>query len=162
MSAPTDERVAAQPPLPGGERVGVRGLPRVANARRLRRAMTDAERKLWYQLRDRRFAGLKFKRQVPIGRFIADFACLEHHLIVEVDGSQHALAEEKDADRTKALEAMGFLVVRCWNNEVLTNIEGVLHGILAELHLDVPEPPHPNPLPAGERGRVSSGKAGTP
>jgi very-short-patch-repair endonuclease len=151
---------ATQPPLPGGERVGVRGLHRVGNARRLRRDLTDAERKLWYQLRDRRLAGLKFKRQVPIGRFVADFACLEHHLIIEVDGGQHALAEREDAGRTAVLESMGFVVLRFWNNDVLTNIAGVADAILAQLHLDGPEPPHPSPLPSGERGRVSSGKDG--
>ncbi|MCC6983952.1 MAG: DUF559 domain-containing protein [Bauldia sp.] len=139
----------------------MRGLHRVAVARRLRRDITDAERKLWYQLRDRRLAGVKFKRQVPIGRYYADFASLEHHLIIEVDGGQHALAEETDAARTKELEAMGFLVLRFWNSDVLTNMEGVIESILAVIQ-HAPEPPHPNPLPSGERGRDPFGKDSDP
>jgi very-short-patch-repair endonuclease len=140
----------------------------------LRRDATDAERKLWAQLRDRQLDGLKFKRQAPIGRFIADFACMEHHLIVEVDGGQHNFDAnaKRDAERTAQLEAMGYVVLRFWNLDVLRNMDGVLTDILHELHrLDGasddsrseplhtkndgnrPEPPHPVPLPSGERAR---------
>jgi very-short-patch-repair endonuclease len=88
--------------------------------------MTDAERKLWYYLRASRFQGWKFRRQVPLGRYVADFLCEEARLIVEVDGGQHAERIEHDSARTQWLEAQGYAVIRYWNNDVLTNIEGVL------------------------------------
>ncbi|MSO69441.1 MAG: endonuclease domain-containing protein [Alphaproteobacteria bacterium] len=94
-------------------------------ARRLRRDSTDAERRLWKQLRDRKIAGAKFRRQVPIGPYIADFACLEVKLIVEVDGEQHA-EPGIDTVRTSFLEADGFRVLHLWNNDVMANIEGVV------------------------------------
>ncbi len=83
----------------------------VKKARRLRQDQTDAERKLWFQLRDRRLADLKFRRQMPLGGFIVDFCCEEAHLIVEVDGGQHN-ENERDVARTRGLEAMGYLVLR--------------------------------------------------
>ena len=133
-------------------------------ARALRRRSTDAERKLWAQIRDRQLDGLKFKRQAPIGRYVADFVCPEHHLIVEVDGEQHGFDANvrRDGERTAQLEAMGYVVLRFWNLDVLQNMDGVLTDILHQLHRlepllsnpdDSPEPPHPVPLPAGERGR---------
>jgi very-short-patch-repair endonuclease len=94
-------------------------------ARTLRARMTDAERKLWFALRDRRFAGFKFRRQVPIDRFIADFVCFEARLVIEVDGGQHA-GSLQDRWRDRWLAANGFVVLRFWNNEVLLNLEGVL------------------------------------
>jgi very-short-patch-repair endonuclease len=105
-------------------------------ARRLRRDLTDAERRLWHQLKDRRLAGLKFRRQHPIGRYVADFACVERRLVVEVDGGQHA---ESAADRARdaALQAAGFRVLRFWNNEVLQNMDGVVRTIAAALGDDV-------------------------
>jgi very-short-patch-repair endonuclease len=99
-------------------------------ARRLRRNQTDAERVLWFRLRDRRFAGWKFKRQVAIDRFVVDFLCVDAKLIVEVDGSQHGQRKERDAERTAALEAMGYLVLRFWNHDVMRNTGGVLEEIL--------------------------------
>jgi very-short-patch-repair endonuclease len=98
-------------------------------------------------LRDWRLNGLKFRRQVPIDRYVVDFFCADAHLIIEVDGGQHATADE--TNRTRVLEAMGCLVLRFWNNEVHENIEGVLETILNVL--DRSEPPHPTPLPSGER-----------
>ena len=95
--------------------------------------MTDAERILWFRLRGRRLAGWKFKRQVPIDRFIVDFVCADAKLIVELDGGQHAVRTRQDEERTRTLEAMGYLVLRFWNNDVLGNIEGVLVTIQAEL-----------------------------
>jgi adenine-specific DNA-methyltransferase len=95
-----------------------------SNARRLRRDLTDAERKLWYALRDRRFAGFKFRRQVEIEPYIVDFLCIAALLVIEVDGGQHD--EELDAERTAFLEARGYRVIRFWNNEVLGNLDGVL------------------------------------
>jgi very-short-patch-repair endonuclease len=103
-------------------------------ARRLRRRMTDAERKLWFELRDRRLMGLKFKRQVPRGGYIVDFLCVEAGLVVEVDGGQHA-EERADHDRVRTahLEHEGLKVLRFWNNDVLTNMEAVLTIIAEEL-----------------------------
>jgi very-short-patch-repair endonuclease len=88
--------------------------------------MTDAEQRLWYYLRACRFQGWKFRRQVPLGRYVVDFLCEEARVIVEVDGGQHAERIEHDAARTQWLEAQGYAVLRYWNNDVLTNIEGVL------------------------------------
>ena len=107
---------------------------RVQFARRLRRNQTDAERILWFRLRDRRLDGWKFRRQVPIDRFVADFVCAEGKLIVELDGGQHERDKERDAERTDALEAMGYLVLRFWNNDVMRNIDGVLQTILSTLN----------------------------
>ena len=107
--------------------------------------MTDAERAIWYAVRDRRLEGFKFKRQWTLGPFIVDFCCWERRLIVEIDGSQHN--EEADRRRTEQLEKMGYRVIRFWNNEVLTNLDGVLEAIVIALTSD----PHPCPLPrAGE------------
>ncbi len=145
---------AASLPLPGGERVGVRGNRLTKVGRGLRRRMTDAEQKLWLELRDRRLNGLKFKRQAPIGDFVADFACLEHHVIVEVDGGQHVAKAATDAERTAKLQAMGYVVLRFWNHEVLKEMDGVLAAILLVIDNLGPVPPHPSPLPSGERGRV--------
>jgi very-short-patch-repair endonuclease len=99
-------------------------------ARRLRRNQTDAERVLWFQLRDRRLAGWKFKRQVPIDRFVVDFLCTDAKLIVEIDGGQHDQQKKRDAERTATLEAMGYLVLRFWNHDVMRNTNGVLEEIL--------------------------------
>lgn len=98
-------------------------------ARSLRKTMTEAEKRLWNMLRDRRLAGLKFRRQYPISYFIVDFACFELKLIIEADGGQH---NENAADdkRTLALNAEGWRVVRFWNNDVLRNLEGVRTKIL--------------------------------
>ncbi|MBI3479995.1 MAG: endonuclease domain-containing protein [Nitrosomonadales bacterium] len=95
------------------------------NARDLRRNMTDAEKLLWRHLRMKQFENYKFRRQHPLGNCIADFVCLEAGLILEVDGGQHAEHLNEDADRTKQIEAKGFRVMRFWNNEVLSNIDGV-------------------------------------
>jgi very-short-patch-repair endonuclease len=102
------------------------------SARRLRRDATDAERRLWSALRDRRLEGYRFRRQYPIGRFIVDFACTRYRLIIEADGSQHA-EDEADRKRTVALEEQGWRVLRFWNNDVLANTNGVVETILKEL-----------------------------
>jgi very-short-patch-repair endonuclease len=91
-------------------------------AKRLRRRQTDAERVLWFRLRDRRLDGWKFKRQMPIDRFVVDFCCAEAKLIVELDGGQHDQDQSRDVDRTQVLEAMGYLVLRYWNNDVMRNV----------------------------------------
>jgi len=94
-----------------------------AQAKSLRSNMTDAERRLWYFLRAHRFKGTKFKRQAVIGKYIVDFVCFEKHLVIEVDGSQHA-DDQTDSVRTRWLEDQGFRVMRFWNNEVLKNTSG--------------------------------------
>jgi len=101
-------------------------------ARALRQTSTDAEIRLWAALRGRRLAAFKFRRQHPIGRFVVDFACTRHHLVIEADGGQHA-DREADAERTKWLEGQGWRIPRCWNNDILANTEGVLETILEAL-----------------------------
>ncbi|AYH43687.1 endonuclease domain-containing protein [Azoarcus sp. DN11] len=102
-------------------------------ANRLRKTMTDAERKLWQHLRGEQL-GVKFRRQHPFQGYILDFVCLEQLLVIEVDGSQHADAVVRDAERTDALESAGFRVMRFWNNEVLTQTESVVACIASELN----------------------------
>jgi very-short-patch-repair endonuclease len=97
-------------------------------ARVLRRNATEVERIMWRLLRDRRLAGVKFRRQVPIGPFVADFASMEHRLVVELDGGQHA-DNTADARRDAFLVAGGWRVLRFWNNEAISNREGVLETI---------------------------------
>ena len=96
------------------------------NAKQLRSAMTEAEKLLWYYLRAGRFEGCKFRRQVPLGPYVADFLCEDARLILEVDGGQHADQVARDAERTAWLHGQGYEVMRFWNNEVVGNIEGVL------------------------------------
>jgi very-short-patch-repair endonuclease len=102
-------------------------------ARSLRKNMTDAEGKLWRHLRRRQLDGCKFRRQVRIGPYIADFACLNPLIIVEVDGGRHAEARAYDARRDDYMRGQGFRVLRFRNNDVLGNIEGVWEAIAAEL-----------------------------
>ena len=104
-------------------------------ARSLRQSSTDAERRLWKALRDRQLEDYKFRRQRPIGPFIADFVCLEHLLVIELDGSQHA-GSDYDAARTAWLQQHGWRVLRFWNNDVLLNIEGVAEAILKVLRAE--------------------------
>jgi very-short-patch-repair endonuclease len=122
--------------------------------RRLRRNQTDAERILWFRLRDRRLNGWKFRRQFPVDRYVVDFFCADARLIIELDGGQHAVRTDADAQRTKVLEAMGYMVLRYWNNDVMQNTDGVFEDIYAALERHRPEPPHPHPLPSGERERA--------
>ena len=126
----------------------------VVAAKRLRRNQTDAERLLWFRIRDRRLSGLKFKRQVPIYQYVVDFCCADARVIIELDGGQHDVRQDVDAVRTKRLEELGYLVLRFWNNDVLSNIDGVLETIFSTARQHSPEPPHPNPLPHGERESV--------
>ncbi len=98
-------------------------------ARDLRKNQTIQEKILWRHLRDRRFRGAKFRRQMPIGRFIVDFASVECKLIIELDGSHHAEQKEYDEIRTAFLEAEGYRVIRFWNNQIMQEINGVLQLI---------------------------------
>ena len=102
-------------------------------ARKLRRNATEAEKRLWARIRNRQISGAKFRRQTPIGRYIVDFACKEHRLIVEIDGGQHATAQTRDQRRTRVLEGHGYRVIRFWNHELLENLDGVLISIESEL-----------------------------
>jgi len=122
-------------------------LPYVKNlARNLRKEQTPQEVKIWNFLRNSQ-TGYKFRRQHQFdNKYIADFVCLEKHLIIELDGSQH-LESFNDTQRTFYLNDIGFDVIRFWNNEVNNNIEGCYKVILEELNT-----PHPNPLPQGARG----------
>ena len=103
-------------------------------ARKLRRSRTEAEERLWYHLRWRRLGGYKFRFQHQIGRHVADFACEEARLVVELDGGQHA-ESATDAARTAALEVAGYCVLRFWNHDVLANTDGVLEEIALRLRL---------------------------
>ena len=100
-------------------------------ARKLRRRSTDAENRLWYYLRGRRFEGAKFLRQFPIGPHVTDFACRDAHVAIELDGGQHS--PEADAPRTHVIEEFGYRILRFWNNDVLENTEGMLEVIRIEL-----------------------------
>ena len=99
-------------------------------ARVMRKNATNAERRMWSKLRDGRLNGLKFRRQAPIGRAIADFVCYKHKLIVEVDGGQHS-GSARDVVRDVELNRRGFRVLRFWNIDVMRNTAGVLQTILA-------------------------------
>ncbi|TWT20163.1 endonuclease domain-containing protein [Luteimonas marina] len=112
-------------------------------ARELRRDMTDAERRLWRCLRLRQLDGFRFRRQVLVGPYIADFACLEAELLVEVDGGQHDGAEG-DPVRDAFLRRHGFRILRFWNNEVLADLEGVCEVIQHRL-AEGPPPRHKAP-----------------
>jgi len=100
-------------------------------AKRMRGGMTDAERALWQRLRAHRFRGHGFRRQVTLGRYIADFVCHESRLVIELDGGQHGLAGEVLHDRQRAawLAGRGYRILRFWNDEVLKNMDGVLGQI---------------------------------
>jgi very-short-patch-repair endonuclease len=96
--------------------------------------MTEAEKRIWKQLRAHRFQDAFFRRQVPIGSYVVDFVCLDARLIIEIDGGQHAAEQAKpDAKRDAWLRAQGFSVLRFWNNDVLTNLPGVLERIAETL-----------------------------
>ncbi|WP_375597912.1 endonuclease domain-containing protein [Devosia sp. Naph2] len=102
-------------------------------ARAMRREPTEAERRLWLLLRDRRFSGFKFRRQVPIGPYIADFVCYDVKLIIEADGSQHA-ESTRDLARDAELVRRGFRLLRLWNNDVLARPAQVADLVWATLH----------------------------
>jgi len=119
-------------------------------ARDLRKGMTDTEQFLWKFLRKEQL-GVKFRKQHPIGPYIADFACLERKLIIELDGGQHGKEHvlQKDTERTDFLKSQGFQVLRFWNNEVFENPEGVLQSIVDKISFER-GCPHPGPPPIGE------------
>ena len=129
--------------------------PTLAKAKRLRRDLTDAERKLWSILRNSQLQGAKFRRQQPIGPFIADFVCQDRKLIVEADGGQH-LDSAYDIRRTAFLEGKGYRRLRFWNNDILENLDGVAQMIATAVST-----PHParaaRESPSPSRGEGISG-----
>jgi len=116
-------------------------------ARALRQNMTDAERSIWQVLRSSQMDGYRFRRQVPFGQYIADFVCHGAGLIIEIDGGQHDRSSPDEVKRTRFLEDQGYRILRFWNNEVLSNLEGVRAMIARDLQ------PHPHPDPPPSRGR---------
>src|SRR5258705_13943849 len=143
------------------------------NARRLRANATDPAARLWCHLRRSALLGSHFRRQVPIGPYVADFACMAARLIIEVDGSQHGLdaGASRDAKRTQWLEQEGYRVIRFWNNDVTGNIKGVLEAIhvalCGSLEANAPEFKHKrkpttidHPTPARSARRPSPSRGG--
>ena len=108
-------------------------MDNIPKARFLRRNQTDAEKILWQRLRNRGISGYKFRRQVPVGPYVADFLCNSAQLIVEVDGGQHAEHKEYVQYRDDFLRANGYDVIRFWNNEVMNNLDGVLETLTLTL-----------------------------
>ena len=95
----------------------------------LRKELTPAEQKLWAYLRGKKLNGVSFRRQHAIGNYIVDFCAIKQKLIIELDGSQHLEQEEYDLERTAYLELQGYKVIRFWNNDVMNDINGVIHAI---------------------------------
>jgi very-short-patch-repair endonuclease len=113
----------------------------LARARRLRHPQTPAEARLWAHLRSAQLAGVKFRRQHPIGSFIVDFCCPARRLVVEIDGDSHARQVSYDTERTAKLQDLGYRVLRFSNSEVAANLEGVVDVILAACQVgDRPSP----------------------
>ena len=129
--------------------------PQSIHARAMRAAPTETEQKLWWHLRHRLVAaGTHFRRQVRIGRYIADFASHKTKLIIEVDGGQHSQRSALDAERTRFLESHGYRVMRYWNNDMLTNIDGVLLDIQSAI--TATPTPNPSPQGGGENSRTDN------
>mgnify|MGYP000533559838 CR=1 FL=1 len=120
-------------------------------ARALRNTSTDVERFLWRYLRRRQIADRRFRRQVPIGGYIADFVCLESKLVVELDGGQHQTRHHHDTRRDRYIEKRGFKILRFWNNDVLQQAEAVLQQIWQALQPSAPLP-FPPPRSGGGSG----------
>ena len=114
-------------------------------AKTLRREMTEAEKKIWCGLRLRQTGGYRFRRQVPLSPFIADFVCHEAKLIIEIDGGQHDRLSEQEMHRTRFLESQGYRLLRFWNNEVLENPDSVQTVFAQSLHRVTPTQTLPQP-----------------
>ncbi len=113
------------------------------NARALRTGLTFAEQRLWSALRARQLHGHRFRRQHPIGPYIADFACIEKMLVIELDGGQHQEQSHYDENRTAFMQTQGWTVIRFWNNDVLQTFDGVLATIADDLTITLPSPLSP-------------------
>ena len=117
----------------------IRGTANVRKrAKELRKLATPAEKILWDHLRNRRFYGLKFRRQHPIGNFIIDFYCPAHRLVVEIDGDIHQFQKSEDQARTDRLEDMGYKIIRIWNHEIERHLDSVLDAIAEQCGLPSP------------------------
>ncbi|HWC91788.1 MAG TPA: DUF559 domain-containing protein [Pseudolabrys sp.] len=127
-------------------------------ARKMRQESTDAERKLWLMLRDRRLGGVKFRRQASVGRYIVDFICLRRKLIVEADGGQHS-ENLYDTARDQWLTREGYMVVRYSNFDILKNPSGILEDMLARLST---RPEYFGSTPSPGRGSRSSPQPPSP
>lgn len=155
---PTGETRKA--PLPLGERGWGEGAGaadkqlQLKRAKTLRSHQTEAEQRLWYYLRAHRFLDWKFKRQKPIGPYIADFVCLDAKLIIEADGGQHGAAYDQTRDRW--YEEQGYTVLRFWNHEILGQTEAVLERIRVALTEAAPSPQPPALAPLSLQGRGAS------
>jgi very-short-patch-repair endonuclease len=121
------------------------------HARENRKALSEPETRMWYQLRAKRFAGAKFRKQKVIKNFIVDFAANNPKLVVELDGDSHAGQEGYDARRTLVLEAEGYQVIRFTNADVMTNMDGVLSVLSDVIEQLRAQPPLPTLSPEGER-----------
>lgn len=115
-------------------------------ARNLRKNSTEAEKVLWHRLKNKQMEGFKFRRQQIIGRYVVDFVNFERKLVIELDGSQHIIEKKRDRERDHWLQTQGFEVLRCWNNEIFENLDGVLEVVREKLLSS----PSPNP---SHRGR---------
>ncbi len=129
-----DEDSLISSPFEGGGRVGVK-MKRVTHqmvvvSKKLRNNMAEAEKQLWYLLRERYLNGFKFRRQQPIGKYVADFVCFENKLVIEIDGGQHMESRIEDNKRDEWLRKEGYRVLRFWNNDILENREAVISKIL--------------------------------
>jgi very-short-patch-repair endonuclease len=118
------------------------GTEALARVRQMRRSATEAERLIWNAVRSRRLGGFKFRRQVWIGSYIADFLCPEARLVIELDGSQHGEAADYDTRRDASLAEAGYRTLRFWNNDVAGNLDGVLETILHACEGNLPSPSH--------------------
>jgi very-short-patch-repair endonuclease len=118
----------------------------IVKARQLRRDQTEAERAIWQKLRELKTEGFHFRHQAPMGKYIADFACQHARIVIEIDGGQHALEDARvaDAERTAWLRTRGYTVLRFWNNDVLSNLDGVMTILRAAL-----PPPQTPPRASG-------------
>lgn len=134
--------LSGEPPLPNPPPRGGREYKNcqysqfsLIKAKELRKNSTDVEKIMWEILRAKKFLGLKFKRQQPIGKYVVDFVCFDKKLIIELDGGQHNENENiiNDNVRTKYLESLGYKVIRFWNNEITENIDGVVENIISSL-----------------------------
>ncbi len=144
-------------PRPWGESGRVRGMKRknIDVCRKLRKSQTDAEKKLWTILRNRQLAGVKFRRQFPIGGYILDFYCAEYGFGIEADGGHHYQDEGRQQDeiRTRELKKLGVEIIRFSDREVLTNIDGVYEIVQKTIEKKRGNPPSPQSSPRGERKR---------
>ena len=170
QSTPLSRPSSITPPLGGSRRdKGVRPPARrwgavrrqytpqtLQKARALRQAQTDAEGLLWHYLRGKQLGGYKFRRQQPIGPYIADFACLSRKLLIEVDGGYHVQRKDYDEQRDRFLRNEGYRVLRFWNNEVFEDCFGVLEQVYAALEGAPPPPEAATPPQGGSDGNVEA------